>query len=86
MDFTGVFFFTRTTFARFQGRNQDLLAGKTLFSLSCDVIETVSRHERGGPGRGPDGHLRGSKGLLHPRGEAAPNRISICSSTGPICS
>ncbi|CAF89096.1 unnamed protein product, partial [Tetraodon nigroviridis] len=27
-------------------------------------------YERGRPGCGPDGHLRGSKGLLHPRGEA----------------
>lgn len=33
------------------------------------MIETLSRYERGGPGCGPDGHLRGSKGLLYPRGE-----------------
>lgn len=36
----------------------------TNFSLS------FSRYERGGPGCRKNGHLRGSKGLLHPRGEA----------------
>lgn len=30
----------------------------------------ISRYERGGPSGCQNGHLCGSKGLLHPRGEA----------------